>query len=115
MIWFLAGAVSAWAFAFAALLIVDAGLRRAAAEVALALLLGPAGAFIAMTRCGPRMSRIQPKTLARFLQQVDEGMAPAWMLSYGGRGVLFVRRRSDRGWRNNVPNRAVDADRQDRS
>jgi len=111
MAWFGIGVASACAVCFMGLLFLDPDLRRAAGEVALAFLFGPAALLVAMTRRGPRMSRIQPKTLERFLRQGDQEMVPAWMLSYGGRGILFVRRRRDHGWRNNVPNRMVDADR----
>lgn len=109
---FLLGALAAWAVAFVVLLVVDMDLRRAVWEVLLAILLGPGAAVVAMTRRGPRMARIHPRALERFLQQRNADMGPAWLLSYGGRGVLFIRRRPTRGWwRNNVPNRAVDASR----
>lgn len=94
---------------FVVLLVVDRDLRRAAAEVGLAVLVGPALLLMAVARRGPRAKRISPEALERFAGMQGDDMEPAWLLAYGGRGVIFLRRRDQNGWRNNVPNRASDA------
>lgn len=111
MLMLLAGALLACLASVVAMTIVDGEFRTAIAQVALAFALGPAALIIVWARSGPRMQKISPKALEGFCRQVGPGMAPAWLLSYRGRGILFVRRREDSGWRNNVPNRATDAER----
>jgi hypothetical protein len=103
------GVVVTLAVTFVVLLTIDRDTRRAAAEVALALLFGPAALLVAVARRGPRMRRLSPRALELFAR-MQEGDERAWLLSYGGRGVILVRRRSgERAWRSNVPNRAADA------
>lgn len=90
-------------------LIADKQFRESALEVLAAMVMLPVLLPLAVTRRGPRCKRISVVALERFCRQVDRDMQPAWLLSYGGRGVIFVRRSSPGGWRNNVPNRATDA------
>jgi len=90
-------------------LAIDRDLRSTAVHCLAALVLGPSILLMAFIRRGPSLLPLSPKALGRFCQQVDVDMQPAWVLSYGGRGVILVRRRSASWWRNNVPSRAADA------
>lgn len=106
---FMLGAGSVLLLGLAAAIIGDAQFRRAALEVLAAMVMIPVLLPLAVTRRGPRCKQLSTVALERFCRQVDRDMAPAWVLSYGGRGVIFVRRRSRGWWRNNLPNRAADA------
>ncbi|MGH3429963.1 MAG: hypothetical protein ACRDQZ_20740, partial [Mycobacteriales bacterium] len=76
-----------------AMLIVDSDMRRAVGQVVLAGLFGPAALLVVWCRRGPRMQQVTPAALERFCRQVDVDMQPAWLLTYRGRGILYVRRR----------------------
>ena len=108
--WLLTGVGISAGTGLVAALAIDRDLRSAAVRCLAALVLGPAILLImAFIRRGPSLLSLSPEALGRFCRQVDADMQPAWVLSYGGRGVILVRRRSASWWRNNVPSRAADA------
>lgn len=110
MTMFLLGVGSVIATGLLIALVADREFREAALEVLAAVAMAPLLLPLAITRRGPRCKRVSPAALERFCRQVDADMEPAWVLSYGGRGVIFVHRRRPAGWwRNNLPNRLTDA------
>lgn len=111
MTMFFLGAGSLGLVGLVSAMVIDEDMRRAFVQLAAALLMGPVILLLSIVRRGPRLARLSPEALIRFCRQVDQDMRPAWVLSMGSRGVVFIRRRSRGWWRNNVPNRAVDASR----
>lgn len=113
--WVLVGMGSMVAVSAFAVTIANADMRRAVGQVVLAGLLGPSALLLVLVRRGPRLQRITPAALERFCRQVDVDMQPAWLLTYRGRGILYVRRRVPGHGSGDVANRAQYADRGGRS
>lgn len=95
--WVLVGMGLMVAVSVTAMLIADADMRKVVGQAALAGLLGPAALLLVWCQRGSRMQKITPEALERFCQQAGGDMPPAWLLSYQGRGIVFVRRREPRG------------------
>lgn len=106
---FLLGVGTVMVLGLIAALVADRQFRKAALEILAALVVIPVLLPLAVIRRGPRCKRMSPAALERFSRQVDSEMRPAWLLSYGGRGVIFVRRRISGGYLGNVSNRAAAA------
>jgi hypothetical protein len=91
--WFLAGMVTLSVISVTAMAIVDREFRNALGQVAAVAVVGPAALVMTLTKRGPRAARISPQALGRFWNREAADMHPTWLLSYAGRGVLFLRRR----------------------
>lgn len=85
--------------------------RDALITVLSAFLLGPGLLlYLFVTRRAPRLQRVSPKAVARFMEAASAQRKPTWVLSYRGRGVMFIRRSDGNRnyYRNDVSNKIAE-------